>query len=167
MSCAVLSFAVWRPSSIHTGLTAIISFIISMTSGPKQSGLEAIDTAAMSSLLAAARNFSRKASTSPYVFVYDWKYAIYLSHLHLPDILFFASSICSSMLMTASSEKSPEPLALQKIQPPVPALPSRLGQVVPAFNDILYNFSPNVSLIYAFVVYISILLPSIYDPVYI
>ena len=71
------------------------------------------------------------------------------------------------MLMAASSEKSPEPLALQKIQPPVPALPSRLGQVVPAFNDILYNFSPNVSLIYAFVVYISILLPSIYDTVYI
>ena len=110
MSCAVLSFAVWRPSSIHTGLTAIISFIISMTSGPKQSGLEAIDTAAMSSLLAAARNFSRKASTSPYVFVYDWKYAIYLSHLHLPDILFFASSICSPMLRSAFSEKSPEHL---------------------------------------------------------
>ena len=40
-----------------------------------------------------------------------------------------------------------------KIHPPVPALPSRLGQVVPAFNDILYNFSP-MYLLYTHLLYI-------------
>ena len=42
----------------------------------------------------------------------------------------------------AEPAKSPDPLALQKIQPPLPIVPSRLGQVIPPSSAIRYTFSP-------------------------
>ena len=46
----------------------------------------------------------------------------------------FALSICELMSFPLSA-KSPEPLCEQKIQPRVPFVPSRLGQVKPPSRD--------------------------------
>ena len=52
---------------------------------------------------------------------------------------------------------SPEPFSLQKIQPPVAILPSRLGQVKPPSIHILRVFSPNLFFKYLFnLLYLSI-----------
>ena len=45
----------------------------------------------------------------------------------------------------ALEANSPDPPALQKIQPRVPSFPSRLGQLQPAFSVSLYSFSPKRS----------------------
>ena len=54
-------------------------------------------------------------------------------------------SICVVMVSCLSPAKSPDPPALQKIQPRFPRVPSRFGQVIPPFNEIRYTFSPKVS----------------------
>ena len=41
-----------------------------------------------------------------------------------------------------SDAKSPEPPALQNMQPRRPSVPSRFGQVMPPSREILYSFSP-------------------------
>ena len=50
---------------------------------------------------------------------------------------FFASSICRSMGSAADAAKSPEPPAEQKMQPRVPRVPSRFGQVTSALRESL------------------------------
>ena len=55
----------------------------------------------------------------------------------------FPSASCSVIVLQAEPAKSPEPIPLQKIQPPYPILPSRFGQVIPPFNAMRYTFSPN------------------------
>jgi len=51
--------------------------------------------------------------------------------------------------ISASPEKSPEPPALQKIQPRVSIRPSRLGQVMPPLKESLYILQPYVSFKYS------------------
>ena len=54
---------------------------------------------------------------------------------------FLAAAICSSM-GSSGAAKSPEPPSEQKVQPPVPSVPSRFGQVQPEESESLYTFSP-------------------------
>ncbi len=48
-----------------------------------------------------------------------------------------AESIFSRISIGPAMAKSPEPLAEQKVQPPVPFVPSLVGQVQPISNEIL------------------------------
>ena len=50
------------------------------------------------------------------------------------------------LLYTSFWAKSPEPPSLQKMHPPYPMVPSRLGQDIPPSKASLYSFSPNCSL---------------------
>ena len=57
-----------------------------------------------------------------------------------PELFFLGFDLFSDG--KAAAAKSPLPPALQKIQPPLPTVPSRLGQVMPPFKETLYIFSP-------------------------
>ena len=48
---------------------------------------------------------------------------------------------CSVIESEAFPAKSPDPIALQKIHPPVPICPSLFGHVIPPFKVTLYTFS--------------------------
>lgn len=54
----------------------------------------------------------------------------------------FPMASCFVIEQVADPAKSPEPAALQKIQPPCPTFPSLFGQVIPPLSVILYTFSP-------------------------
>jgi hypothetical protein len=68
--------------------------------------------------------------------------------LILAETLFLALSICSVIDNILSAAKSPEPPLLQKIQPPVLMVPSRLGQDRPPERASLYILQPNFSFKY-------------------
>ena len=57
--------------------------------------------------------------------------------------LALASSSCASIPEHRPWANSPDPE--QKMQPPVPSVPSRLGQVNPPSNDSLYTLQPNLA----------------------
>ena len=72
--------------------------------------------------------------------------------MYFPLVIFFetfsfACSICSVTERAAEVAKSPEPPLLQKIQPLVLNLPSRLGQESPEEMLNLYTLQPNYPLV--------------------
>jgi hypothetical protein len=54
------------------------------------------------------------------------------------------------MLFSREAAKLPEPCPEQKMQPPTPQVPSRLGQVKGVEREILYTFVPKASFKYEF-----------------
>ena len=119
-----------------------ISLIEKKISLLKESTDNKLSVSALASLRAeAAHSFSSSFSAGRYVAVKLWKYAI---NFFAPFAFTFsiAKSIWVFIGSSGLGTKSPLPLSEQKIHPPFPLLPSRLGQVLPPAREILYTFSP-------------------------
>ena len=81
-------------------------------------------------------------STGAYVLEFAWKYPIYKLSFHLLSIIFLIVLNCVIISSFISPANSPLPNFEQYMQPPIPLVPSLLGQLKPAFKDTLNTFLP-------------------------
>ena len=146
ISLEVFSWIVWSPSSIVKKVFLFRLIKYSKHSSLIASGRVAIDRPTTFSSFKIASYFSFSIFTSAYVLVCAWKYPMYLALGHFLWRIFLTSLNCltkSSLLLPANS---PLPLLEQYMQPPVPIVPSILGQLKPAFKLTLKTLHPNFCL---------------------